>query len=209
VFSVVMTWLASRLLSSTLLKGESSSFLLELPPYRRPQMGKVLVRSLLDRTLFVLGRALKVAAPSGALIWVLANIPCGASTLLGAAAAFLDPLGAALCVDGMILLAFLLGFPANEIVLPVLLMGYLSAGTLIEYDSLALLGAVLQENGWTALTAAATMVLCLLHFPCGTTCLTIYKETASRKWTAVAIALPTLLGAAVCLVLRAAAALVS
>lgn len=209
VFSVGMTWLASRLLSSTLLKGEPSSFLLELPPYRRPQMGKVLVRSLLDRTLFVLGRALKVAAPSGALIWVLANLPCGASTLLGAAATLLDPLGAALCVDGMILLAFLLGFPANEIVLPVLLMGYLSTDTLVEYDSLTQLGAVLQQNGWTALTAVATMVLCLLHFPCGTTCLTIYKETASRKWTAVAVALPALLGAATCLALRAVAALVS
>ncbi len=208
VFAVGMTWVASRLLSSTVLKGEASSFSLELPPYRRPQIGKVLVRSLLDRTLFVLGRALKVAAPAGALIWLLANIPCGGSTLLGQAAALLEPLGTLLGVDGMILLAFLLGFPANEIVLPVLLMGYLSVGTLVEYSSLEQLGAVLTANGWTVITALCTMVLCLLHFPCGTTCLTIRKETGSTKWMLVAIVLPTVLGMAVCLLIKAAAVLI-
>ncbi len=208
VFAVGMTWVASRLLSTTVLKGESSFFSLELPPYRRPQIGKVLVRSLLDRTLFVLGRALKVAAPAGALIWLLANIPCGGSTLLLQGAALLDPLGALLGVDGMILLAFLMGFPANEIVLPVLLMGYLSAGTLVEYTSLEQLGAILTANGWTVMTALCTMVLCLLHFPCGTTCLTIRKETGSTKWMLAAMALPAVLGAAVCLLIRAAAAVI-
>ncbi|MBP3493354.1 MAG: ferrous iron transport protein B [Oscillospiraceae bacterium] len=207
VFAVGMTWLASKLLSVTLLKGESSSFSLELPPYRRPQIGKVLVRSLLDRTLFVLLRAVKVAAPAGALIWVLANLSIGGETVLSWAASALDAPAALLGVDGMILLAFLLGFPANEIVLPVLLMGYLSAGALVEYDSLLQLGAVLRDHGWTALTAVCTMVLCLLHFPCGTTCLTIKKETGSLKWTAVAVLLPTVLGAVVCLLIHGAAVL--
>lgn len=207
--SLGMTLLASRFLSSTLLKGEASSFSLELPPYRRPQIGRVLIRSLRDRTAFVLGRAVMVAAPAGVLVWGMTHVMIGGETLLQQAADFLQPLGSLMGLDGMILLAFLLGFPANEIVVPILLMGYLSSGTMIEYESLAQLGGILTANGWTGLTALCTVVLCLWHFPCGTTCLTIRKETGSWKWTALGFVLPTAAGMAVCILLRGAAALLS
>ena len=202
VFSVAMTLLASRLLTATLLRGETSSFSLELPPYRLPQFGRVLVRSLLDRTLFVLGRAVTVAAPSGLLIWILANVTVGDTSLLAALASFFDPLGRLMGLDGMILLAFLLGFPANEIVLPILLMGYLQTGSLTAYEGLDQLRQILLANGWTGVTALCTMLLCLLHFPCGTTCLTIYRETGSMKWTAVGFWLPTLMGMTMCMAVR-------
>ncbi len=205
--SVGMTLLVSRLLSSTVLKGAPSSFSLELPPYRRPQVGRVLVRSLRDRTAFVLGRAVAVAAPAGILVWGMTHISIGGSSLLQHAAAFLQPLGQLMGLDGMILLAFLLGFPANEIVVPILLMGYLSAGTMMDYESLAQLGGILTANGWTGLTALCAVVLCLWHFPCGTTCLTIHKETGSLKWTALGFVLPTAVGVVMCMLLRGAAAL--
>lgn len=207
VFAVAMTWLASRLLSSTVLKGESTAFSLELPPYRMPQVGKVLARSLLDRTLLVLGRAVTVAAPAGLVIWCMANIPVGGTTLLRTLSDWLEPLGQLMGLDGMILLAFLLGFPANEIVLPALLMGYLSGGTLVEYESFSQLGVILSANGWTGVTALSALVLCLLHFPCGTTCLTVRRESGSWKWTALAVLLPTVMGMAVCMLIRAGAAL--
>ena len=199
LFAVGMTLLSSRLLTATVLRGQLSAFSLELPPYRTPRFGQVLVRSLLDRTLFVLGRAVTVAAPAGLLIWVLGNVTAGGESLLAALAGGLDGPGRLMGLDGMILLAFLLGFPANEIVLPVLLMGYLQTGTLTAYAGLAELAAVLTANGWTAETAVCMMILCLLHFPCGTTCLTIYRETGSVRWTALAAALPTAMGAALCM----------
>lgn len=199
VFAVGMTLLASRLLTATLLKGEASSFSLELPPYRMPQFGRVLVRSLLDRTLFVLGRAVTVAAPAGLLIWILGNITVADTSLLAVLASFFDPLGRLMGLDGMILLAFLLGFPANEIVLPILLMGYLQTGSLTAYEGLDQLRQILLTNGWTGVTALCTMLSCLLHFPCGTTCLTIYRETGSVKWTAVGFWLPTLTGMVLCI----------
>lgn len=199
VFSVGMTLLASRLLTATLLKGEPSSFSLELPPYRMPQFGRVLVRSLIDRTLFVLGRAVTVAAPAGLLIWILANVTAGDTSLLALLASFFDPLGRLMGLDGMILLAFILGFPANEIVLPVLLMGYLQTGSLTTYEGLEQLRQILLCNGWNGVTALCMMLLCLLHFPCGTTCLTIYRETGSVKWTAVGFWLPTLIGIVMCI----------
>ena len=202
VFAVAMTLLASRLLTATLLRGETSSFSLELPPYRLPHFGRVLVRSLLDRTLFVLGRAVTVAAPAGLLIWVLANVTVGDTSLLAALASFFDPLGRLMGLDGMILLAFLLGLPANEIVLPILLMGYLQTGSLTAYEGLDQLRQILLANGWTGVTALCTMLLCLLHFPCGTTCLTIYRETGSIKWTAVGFWLPTLMGMGMCMAVR-------
>ena len=167
-----------------------------------PRVGQVLVRSLLDRTLFVLGRAVTVDAPAGLLIWILGSVSVGGVTLLTALAAALDGPGRLMGLDGMVLLAFLLGFPANEIVLPVLLMGYLQTGTLTAYGSLAELSAVLTANGWTTQTAVCMLVLCLLHFPCGTTCLTILHETGSARWTALAAALPTAMGAAVCMVIH-------
>ena len=204
LFAVGMTLLASRLLTATVLRGQLSAFSLELPPYRMPRVGQVLVRSLLDRTLFVLGRAVTVAAPAGLLIWILGSVSVDGASLLTALAGALDGPGRLMGLDGMVLLAFLLGFPANEIVLPVLLMGYLQTGTLTAYGSLAELSAVLTANGWTAQTAVCMMVLCLLHFPCGTTCLTILRETGSARWTALAAALPTAMGAAVCMVIHGA-----
>lgn len=202
LFAVAMTLLSSRLLTATVLRGQLSAFSLELPPYRMPRVGQVLVRSLLDRTLFVLGRAVTVAAPAGLLIWILGSVSVGGVTLLTALAAALDGPGRLMGLDGMVLLAFLLGFPANEIVLPVLLMGYLQTGTLTAYGSLAGLSAVLTANGWTTQTAVCMLVLCLLHFPCGTTCLTILRETGSARWTALAAALPTAMGAALCMAIH-------
>ena len=192
-----MTFLISRVLSSTILRGKPSSFVLELPPYRRPQVGQVLVRSVLDRTLFVLGRAITVAAPAGLVIWLMANLTIGGESLLSLCAGFLDPLGRALGMDGVILMAFILGFPANEIVMPIVMMAYLAQGHLMEMDLLAL-GALLRENGWTWLTALCTILFSLLHWPCSTTCLTIRKETGSWKWVGLAVLLPTLCGATLC-----------
>ena len=202
LFAVAMTLLSSRLLTATVLRGQLSTFSLELPLYRMPRVGQVLVRSLLDRTLFVLGRAVTVAAPAGLLIWILGSVSVGGVTLLTALAAALNGPGRLMGLDGMVLLAFLLGFPANEIVLPVLLMGYLQTGTLTAYGSLAELSAVLTANGWTTQTAVCMLVLCLLHFPCGTTCLTILRETGSARWTALAAALPTAMGAALCMAIH-------
>ncbi len=198
VLSVAMTLWASRFLSRTVLKGEPSSFSLELPPYRMPQVGQVLVRSILDRTLFVLGRAVAVAAPAGLLIWTAANVSVGGESVLLRLAGILEPLGRLMGLDGIILLAFLLGFPANEIVVPCILMGYLSTGTLTDYGSLAELQELLAGHGWTAATALSALLFTLFHFPCGTTCLTIWRETRSWKWTALAVALPTCIGAALC-----------
>ena len=175
-----------------------SSFALELPPYRRPQIGKVIVRSIFDRTLFVLGRAVSVAAPAGLLIWLMANITINGTTVLAYCTNFLDPLGRLLGMDGVILTAFILGFPANEIVIPLILMAYAAGGSMVEATSLWQLKDLLVANGWTALTALCTMLFSLLHFPCATTCLTIHKETGSWKWTALAFFLPTLIGMAIC-----------
>lgn len=202
VLGVAMTLAASRLLSATVLKGLPSSFALELPPYRRPQVGKVIVRSILDRTLFVLGRAISVAAPAGLLIWLLANWYIGGSSVLLSCAQALDPIGRALGLDGMILLAFLLGFPANEIVMPIVLMGYLSTGTLVELTGLPALGALLTANGWSAATALCFIVFSLFHWPCSTTCLTIWRETGSLRWTAAAVILPTGIGMTLCFLLH-------
>ena len=207
LFSAAMTWLASRLLSSTLLRGQASSFTLELPPFRMPRLGQVLVRSVLDRTVFVLGRALTVAAPAGVVIWALANLSWGGAPLLTHVSGALDPAGRFLGLDGMILLAFALGFPANEIVLPVLLMGYLGSGTLTAWEGLPQLREILTAHGWTALTALCAMILCMFHFPCGTTCLTLRRESGSWRWTAVGMALPALLGVVLCALVRGAASL--
>lgn len=198
VLGVCMTLLVSRMLSLTILKGIPSSFTLELPPYRRPQFRKVIVRSMLDRTLFVLGRAVCVAIPAGFIIWLMANISVGDSTLLLHCATFLDPFAKLVGLDGVILLAFILGFPANEIVFPIMIMTYLSTGSILELDNLNELKTLLMANGWTWLTALCTMLLCLMHWPCSTTCLTIKKETNSLKWTAVSIAVPTLMGLLIC-----------
>jgi ferrous iron transport protein B len=198
IFGVFMTMLISKLLSKTILKGMPSSFNLELPPYRRPQIGRVIVRSIFDRTLFVLRRAVVVAAPAGLLIWLLANLHVGGMSLLAQCAGFLDPFARLLGIDGYILMAFILGFPANEIVVPIIIMSYMATGTLTDYQNLAQLHALFVTHGWTWLTAVCVMLFSLLHWPCGTTCLTIQKETQSAKWTVLGFAIPTVTGIIVC-----------
>ena len=192
------TFLVTRLLSQTLLKGVPSSFTLELPPYRRPQIGRVIVRSICDRTLFVLKRAAVVATPAGAVLWLMANVTVGDLSLLHHCAGFLDPFARLIGLDGVILTAFLLGFPANEIVLPILLMAYLAEGSLLELGSLDAMKTLLVSNGWTGTTALCTMLFSLFHWPCSTTVLTIKKETGSWKWAALSCLIPTVLGLTVC-----------
>lgn len=190
---------ASKLMSITLLKGESSSFTLELPPYRTPQFGKVLIRAFLDRTLFVLGRAAAVAAPAGLIIWLAANITMGEQTVLSHLTAFLNPAGELMGLDGAILLAFILGFPANEIVVPVIIMCYTANSSLMEISGFDALKELLVMNGWDIKTAVCMIIFVMFHFPCSTSCLTVYKETKSIKWTAVAFLLPTLAGIILCI----------
>lgn len=197
LLGILMTFWVSRLLSATVLKGQPSSFTLELPPYRRPQIGQVLVRSVLDRTLFVLGRAVTVAAPAGLVIWLMANLTINGQTLLAICAGFLDPFGRLLGMDGVILLAFILGFPANEIVIPIVIMAYMAQGQIMELE-LPALGQLFRENGWTWVTALCTILFSLMHWPCSTTCLTIHKESGSWKWTALAAVIPTACGVVVC-----------
>lgn len=196
----LMTFLTSRLLSDTVLKGKASSFALELPPYRVPQFGKVLLRSLLDRTLFVLGRAAAVAAPAGLLLWVLANVRLDGGSLLSHCAGFLDPTARFFGLDGVILLAFILGFPANEIVMPIILMAYMSEGALPDTGGLDMLRSLLTDHGWTWVTAICVMIFCLMHWPCSTTCWTIRKETGSWRYTLLAMLLPTAAGLLLCAV---------
>ena len=201
LMGIGLTFLTSKLLSKTLLRGEPSSFTLELPPYRRPQIGRVIIRSILDRTFFVLGRAAAAAAPAGLILWILTNTKAGGETLLVHISGFLDPLGRLLGMDGTILMAFLLGLPANEIVLPIMLMGYLSQGNLDAASGITGLTSILRQNGWTFQTALCTLVFYLMHWPCLTACITIYRETRSLKWTVTAILLPTLFGSILCILL--------
>lgn len=198
LLGVAATLFSSWLLSKTVLKGIPSSFTLELPPYRRPQIGKVVVRSIFDRTLFVLGRAVAVAAPAGLVIWLTANLYVGGQSILWHFSNFLDPLGQFLGMDGIILVGFILGFPANEIVVPVILMAYLQTGALVEMSDSSALFGLLSAQGWTIKTALCMAIFSLFHWPCSTTCLTIKKETGSVKWTAVAFLLPTAIGVVLC-----------
>ncbi|MDD3164383.1 MAG: nucleoside recognition domain-containing protein [Oscillospiraceae bacterium] len=205
LLGIGMTFFTSFLLSRTACRGEGSSFALELPPYRKPRIGQVIVRSLLDRTIFVLGRAVTVAAPAGVLIWCLANISMEGQTLLEMAAAALDPIAMVFGMNGVIFLAFILGFPANELVLPIVMMTLLSSGTLAGVAGVTDMGAVLLGAGWTPLTALCTIVFVLFHWPCSTTCLTIAKETGSYRMALGAIALPTAVGLGLCLLIHLAA----
>ena len=200
LLGIFMTLIISKILSKTLLKGESSSFVLELPPYRKPQIGQVIVRSVLDRTLFVLGRAIAVAAPAGLVIWLFANIHIGDLSILTYIANFFEPFARLMGLDGYILTAFILGIPANEIVLPIILMCYMRSGTLVDMESTMAIGQILVQNGWTLLTAINVMIFTLLHFPCTTTLMTIKKETGSWKWSALGAVLPTVCGITICLI---------
>jgi ferrous iron transport protein B len=201
-FTLVVSWLLSR----TVLKGEASSFTLELPPYRRPNIGQILYTSIIDRTLFVLWRAILMAAPAGGVVWLLSNINVGGDSLTGWVSNFLDPLGQVIGLDGVILLAYIIAIPANEIVVPTIIMAYLGAGMMLELDSLTELQALLVgQQGWTLLTAVCLMLFSLLHNPCSTTIWTMYKETGSKKWTALGALGPLVIAFAVCFAVAQAA----
>ena len=199
IFGIFLTLIISKILSNTILKGMPSSMVLELPPYRKPQFGKILVRSIFDRTLFVLGRAISVAAPAGFVIWILANVGINGASLLSMIANFLDPFAKLMGLDGYILTAFILGMPANEIVLPIILMCYLKGGALVNIEDTVQIGQILIQNGWNMLTAMNVMLFTVLHFPCTTTLLTIKKETGSWKWSGLAFVIPTVCGVFLCM----------
>ena len=199
---IAFTFLVSYILSKTILKGKPDCTILELPPYRKPQIGKILVHSLVDRTLFVLGRALSIAIPAGIIIWILANIQISNISLLTYIANFFDPFAKLMGLDGYILTAFLLGLPANEIVLPIILMCYTQAGSLIDLENMHSIFEILSANGWTIVTAINVMIFSLLHFPCGTTLLTIKRETKSLKWAIIAFILPTIIGIILCMLIN-------
>ncbi|KPU42392.1 ferrous iron transport protein B [Oxobacter pfennigii] len=198
VAGIAISLLVSYVLSKTLLKGVPSFFILELPPYRKPQLGRIIYTSIIDRTIFVLGRAMVVAAPAGAITWILGNLYIGDMSIIAHVANFLNPFAQIIGIDGFILMAFILGLPANEIVLPILIMSYLSQGAMIEMESLDEFRRLLINHGWTWVTALNTMIFSLLHFPCGTTLWTIRKETGSIKWTVLGAIIPTAIGIIIC-----------
>lgn len=201
--SMLMTFVTSKVLTTTVLKGVSSSFVLELPPYRKPKFFRLIGDTIREKVIFVLFRAVIVAAPAGLIIWVLANINVADTTLLSRIAQLLDPIGQFIGLDGVMLLAFILGFPANEIVIPIALMAYLSTNQMGDYSSLESLKTILVDNGWTWVTALCTCIFSMFHFPCSTTLLTIWKETRSVKWTLMSLFTPLLVGIIVCALINA------
>ncbi len=202
IVSLMLTFGTTKLLSVTVLRGTPSAFTIELPPFRKPQLGRVLIRSVLDRTVFVLGRAVFVAAPAGMLIWLCANLTFNGMSLLQYAEHVLNPLGWVMGLDGMILLAFLLGLPANEIVLPLILMGYLASSVLPELTVVNDIRSVLIDHHWTLETAVCITIFTLAHWPCSTTIITIFKETHSFKWTLLGVLLPTGVGVISCMIIH-------
>ncbi|MEG1886789.1 MAG: nucleoside recognition domain-containing protein, partial [Oscillospiraceae bacterium] len=200
VLSVFITLAISKFLSKTLLKGVASSFTLELPPYRKPQFLKVIVHSIFDRTIYVLARAVSVAAPAGVIIWLLANISIGNVSLLHHCTEFLDPFAHLFGLDGVILMAFILGLPANEIVIPLIVMTYSANGILSQSSDIMQMKDLFLANGWTFRTAICVMIFMLIHWPCSTTLLTIKKETGSIKWMLSAFLIPTIIGLILCFV---------
>lgn len=202
IFSVIITLITSKILSSTILKGMPSNFILEMPPYRKPNIKKVIVRSIVDRILFVLLRAITIAIPAGLIIWLMTNVTINDNSIFNIITNFLDPIASTFGLDGTILLAFILGFPANEIVIPIILMGYLNTTSLTDYSNLLELKNILITNGWTIKTALCTIIFTLLHFPCSTTILTIKKETKSNVWAIISFILPTVIGLLVCFIIN-------
>lgn len=209
LLGIMMTFLVSLILSKTVLRGEPSFFILELPPYRKPMVGSIIIRSLVDRTLFVLGRAVTVAVPAGAILWILSNISIEGSSLLLSLGNLLNPIGTLLGMDGVILVAFIMGLPANEIVLPVILMAYTGNGNLTEAESFLSLHQILIQNGWTNLTAVCTLIFALFHWPCATTMFTVKKETGSIQWTVLAALIPTVIGFLLCVAVNCFACFMS
>lgn len=202
IFAILVTFITSKILSKTLLKGNNSFFILELPPYRKPQIVKVLVRSLIDRTLKILGRAVIIAAPTGLIIWLLTNISIGGNSIISIISNFLNDFGLILGLDGVILTAFILGFPANEIVLPIIIMTYLSSNTMMDINDISLIKDLFISNGWTIVTAICMIIFIIFHYPCSTTLITIYKETKSIKWTFLSFITPLLIGIILCMIVN-------
>lgn len=209
ILSTLITLLISYILSLTIYKGKQSSFVIELPPYRKPQIIKTIIYSVRNRILIVLMRAVTVAIPAGALIWFISNTYINDVSILSYMNNALDPLEVIIGLDGVILLAFILGFPANETVIPIILMSYLSSNTLTQYSSDAQLLSVLTSNGWTAITAVCFIILCVFHYPCSTTCLTIYKETKSIKTLSLSVLIPTVIGVSLCILINTLFSLVT
>ncbi len=201
ILGITMSLFATKLLSHTVLKGEPVGYTLEMPPFRKPQTGKIILRSIFDRTVFVLARALTVAIPASLVIFILANVHIQGDALLKIIADFLDPIGRLMGLDGIILLGFILGFPANEIVIPIILMGYLAKSSLTQLPDIGLMRGILISNGWTINTALCTIVFSLFHWPCSTTVMTVKKETGSLKWTILSVVLPTLFGVILCVII--------
>jgi len=202
LLGVFMTFLMSFILSKTILKGQSSSFILELPPYRKPVIFKTIIRSVFDRTLIVLSKAVKISAIAGLIIWILANVKYNGISLLNNLSLFLNDFGLLIGLDGAIVVGFILGFPANEIVFPIIFMIYMANGNISELPNLDLLKELLVNNGWTYVTAICMILFCLFHFPCSTTFLTIKDETKSWKWALVSFLLPTLIGILFCMIVN-------
>lgn len=200
MLGITMTFIVSEILSKTILKGIPSSFALELPPYRKPRIFKVIINSIYEKTLKILLRAISVAAPAGLIIWLFSNIDINEISILTYLSNFLDSFAKSIGLDGIILLAFILGFPANEIVIPIILMGYLGSNTMTDFNNLIELKNILISNGWTIKTAICTIIFSLMHFPCSTTCITIKKETNSFKWMIISILIPTVIGIALCFI---------
>ena len=202
MLSFIVTLLVSYVLSKTILINEESSFTLELPPYRKPNIIKTIIRSFKDKTLKVLKRAVAVSIPAGLIIYLFANTNIGNITILNYINNFLDPLGQLIGLDGVILTGFLLGFPANEIVIPIIIMTYMNTGVITDIDNLNILKELFVNNGWTYKTAICTIIFSLLHFPCSTTLITIYKETKSKLWTIISFILPLLIAITFCLLIN-------
>ncbi len=202
VLGVAFTFLVSKILSVTILKGEPSSFVLEIPPYRKPQIGQVIVRSVIDRTLKVLWRAVYIAAPAGVIIWLLANVYIGDVSLIQHFVNIMEPLGAIMGLNGVLLVAYICGFPANEIVMPIAIMIMTASGALGDADNIVMVGNLVTAAGWTWKTGLCAMVFCLFHWPCATTIVTIKQETDSWKWAGIAFLVPTLLGFVCCVTLN-------
>ncbi len=199
IFGVIITLLVSKFLSKTLLKGEPSAFKLELPPYRKPQFLRIIYTSFIDRTIFVLGRAISMAAPAGGLIWILGNIHINGKSMMTYGVDFLEPFGKTIGLDGAILLAYIIAIPANEIIIPTLIMIYSNQQKLVELE-IDQLKELFIQNEWTVLTAICLMLFSLLHYPCSTTTWTIYKETKSVKWTLISNILPLSIAFIICFI---------
>lgn len=201
-FAVLISLLVSLISSKLLGKHNTSSFILELPSYRRPQYIKVILLTMKEKVGYVVSRALLVSLPAGALLWILANISIAEQSILSYVVGFFEPFADFIGVDGTIAVSYILSFPANELTLPVMLMSYLSEGTLTEYSSIEDLSRILLANGWTTLTAVNTLILCLFHFPCSTTAFVIKKETHSNRITVLSILLPLAIGITLCIVTK-------